>query len=87
MNNQRFKIVSGDGVVLEKNLEDYIVRGLIDKDDINYDEHAELLYKLAGQMVRHLQSYLQKPEDVLSPAVLSNAAGDLDPRSDKPALR
>jgi type III restriction enzyme len=46
--------------------EDYIVRGLIDKDDINYDEHAELLYKLAGQMVRHLQSYLQKPEDVLN---------------------
>jgi type III restriction enzyme len=66
MNNQRFKIISGDGVVLEKNLEDYIVRGLIDKDDINYDEHAELLYKLAGQMVRHLQSYLQRPEDVLN---------------------
>jgi type III restriction enzyme len=66
MNNQRFKIVSGDGVVLEKNLEDYIVRGLIDKDDINYDEHAELLYKLAGQMVHHLQSYLQAPEDVLN---------------------
>ena len=40
MNNQRFKIVSGDGVVLEKNLEDYIVRGLIDKDDISYDEHC-----------------------------------------------
>jgi type III restriction enzyme len=66
MNNQRFKIVSGDGVVLEKNLEDYIVRGLIDKDDINYDEHAELLYKVAGQMVRHLQSYLQTPDDVLN---------------------
>jgi type III restriction enzyme len=66
MNNQRFKIISGDGVVLEKNLEDYIVRGLIDKDDINYDEHAELLYKLAGQMVRHLQSYLQTPEDALN---------------------
>ena len=66
MNNQRFKIVSGDGVVVEKNLEDYIVRGLIDKDDINYDEQAELLYKLATQMVRHLQSYLQTPDDVLN---------------------
>jgi type III restriction enzyme len=66
MNNRRFKIVSGDGVVLEKNLEDYIVRGLIDKDDINYDEHAELLYKVAGQMVRHLPSYLQTPDDVLN---------------------
>jgi type III restriction enzyme len=66
MNNQRFKIVSGEGVVLEKNLEDYIIRGLIDKDDISYDEQAELLYKLAGQMVRHLQSYLQTSEDVLN---------------------
>ncbi len=66
MNNQRFKIVSGDGVVVEKKLEDYIVRGLIDKDDINYDEHAELLYKLAGQMVTHLKSYLQTQEDVLN---------------------
>jgi type III restriction enzyme len=66
MNNQRFKIVSGDGVVVEKNLEDYIVRGLIDKDDINYDEQAELLYKLATQMVRHLQSYLQSSDDVLN---------------------
>jgi type III restriction enzyme len=64
MNNERFKIVSGDGVVEEKNLEDYIVRGLIDKDDVNYDEHAELLYKLAGQMVRHLESYLAGPDEV-----------------------
>ncbi len=66
MNNQRFRISSGDGVILEKTLEDYIVRGLIDKDDVNYDEDAELLYKLAGQMVRHLQSYLQSPDDVLN---------------------
>ena len=66
MNNERFKIVSGDGVMVEKNLEDYIVRGLIDKDDINYDEHADLLYKLAGQMVRHLQSYLNDRDEVLN---------------------
>jgi type III restriction enzyme len=66
VDNQRFKIVSGDGVVLEKNLEDYIVRGLFDKDDINYGENAELLYKLAEQMVRHLQSYLPTPDDVLN---------------------
>ena len=65
-NNKRYKIVSGDGLVVEKNLEDYIVRGLIDKDDINYDEHAELLYKLAGQMVEHLKSYLPDPDDVLN---------------------
>ncbi|MBS1813874.1 MAG: DEAD/DEAH box helicase family protein [Acidobacteria bacterium] len=62
--NQRFRIVSGDGVVQEARLEDYIVRGLIDKDDISYDDHAALMYRLAGQLVRHLQSYLSTEEDV-----------------------
>jgi type III restriction enzyme len=62
--NQRFRIISGDGVVQEVRLEDYIVRGLIDKDDISYDDHAVLLYKLAGQLVRHLQSYLTSEDDV-----------------------
>ena len=42
----------------EKRLEDYLVRKLIDFDDISYDDHADLLYDLAGQMVAHLQSYL-----------------------------
>lgn len=46
--NQRFRIVSVDGVVQEARLEDYIVRGLIDKDDISYDDHSTLLYKLAS---------------------------------------
>jgi type III restriction enzyme len=64
--NQRFKIVSGDGVVRERRLEDYIVRGLIDKDDIDYEKHSELLYKLAGQMVKHLQSYLRDEDEVLN---------------------
>jgi len=62
--NQRFRIVSGDGVVQEPRLENYIVRGLIDMDDISYDDHAQLLYKLAGQLVRHIQSYLLNEDDV-----------------------
>lgn len=62
--NQRFRIVSGDGVVQEPQLENYIVRGLIDMDDISYDDHAQLLYKLAGQLVRHIQSYLSDEDDV-----------------------
>jgi len=62
--NLRFRIVSGDGVVQEPHLENYIVRGLIDKDDISYDDHAILLYKLAGQLVRHLHSYLSNEDDV-----------------------
>lgn len=62
--NQRFRIISGDGVVQEARLEDYIVRGLIDKDDVSYDDHAVLLYKMAGQLVQHLQSYLSTEDDV-----------------------
>jgi type III restriction enzyme len=38
--------------------EDYLVRQLADYDDINYDQHADLLYDLASQVVQHLRSYL-----------------------------
>jgi type III restriction enzyme len=62
--NARYLLVSGDGVVEEPRLEDYLVRGLIDFDDISYDDHADLLYKLAGQVVRHLQSYLANEDEV-----------------------
>ena len=48
----------------EKRLEDYLVRRLIGYDDIGYDDQAELLYKLVGQMVAHLRS-LHSEEDVL----------------------
>jgi len=46
----------------EQRLEDYLVRGLVDLDDISYDEHSDLLYDLAGQLVRHLRSYLSEEE-------------------------
>ncbi|MBT2677370.1 DEAD/DEAH box helicase family protein [Bacillus sp. ISL-35] len=42
----------------EERLEDYIVNELIEYSDISYDEHVDLLYKLTGQLVCHLQSYL-----------------------------
>ncbi|MBL8215162.1 MAG: hypothetical protein JNK87_30870 [Bryobacterales bacterium] len=48
----------------EKRLEDYIVRKLIEYDDISYDDQADMLYKLAGQMVAHLRS-LHAEEDTL----------------------
>jgi type III restriction enzyme len=44
----------------EQRLEDYLVRALIDFDDVAYDEQADLLYDLAGQMVAHLTSYLHE---------------------------
>lgn len=46
----------------EQRLEDYVVRGLVDFDDITYDEHADLLYELAGQLVTHIRSYLSEED-------------------------
>ena len=53
--------------LVEKRPEDYIVHALIDFDDIDYFTQSNLLYDLAGQMVRHLRSYLSETEalDVL----------------------
>ncbi len=48
----------------EERLEDYVVRNLMDRDEIDYDEHAPLLYKLAGQMLAHLRSYLRDEAQV-----------------------
>ncbi|GAB3529153.1 DEAD/DEAH box helicase [Photobacterium alginatilyticum] len=51
------------GSASEERLENYLVRNLMDHDEIDYDEHAGLLYKLSGQMVKHLQTYLNE-EDI-----------------------
>lgn len=48
----------GAGGIEEKRLEDYVVRGLVDFDDVSYDDHADLLYDLAAQTVKHFQAYL-----------------------------
>jgi hypothetical protein len=48
----------------EVKLEDYIVRGLVDFEDVSYDHHHELLHKLARAVVRHLQSRLANDGDV-----------------------
>jgi type III restriction enzyme len=52
----------GGNLERERRLEDYLIRGLIDFDDISYDEHADLLYELASQMVAHLRSYLSEDD-------------------------
>jgi type III restriction enzyme len=56
--------LSAQGGRTERRLEDYIVHALIDFDDIDYTVHASLLYDLAAQMVRHLQSYLSDADEV-----------------------
>lgn len=52
----------GGSVQQGPRLEDHVVRGLIDFEDISYDEHADLLYGLAGQLVAHLRSYLSEDD-------------------------
>ena len=61
--DQREVLAMGKGGIEEERLEDYVVSGLIDFNDISYDDHADLLYDLAGQTVRHLRGYLSE-EDV-----------------------
>ena len=48
----------------EPRLEDYLIRYLIEYDQIDYDDHSDLLYKLAGQMVARLRSYLKDDSEV-----------------------
>jgi len=70
--HDRYKLQSGPSTATEQRLEDYLVRALIDFDDISYDEHAALLYKLSGQMVAHLRSYLANEDEVLNVLVAHN---------------
>ncbi len=50
----------------ESRMEDYLVRYLIERNEIDYDAHADLLYKLAGQVVARLRTYLTTDADVES---------------------
>lgn len=46
----------------EERLENYVVSGLVDFDDVSYDDNADLLYDLATQTVQHFKSYLSEEE-------------------------
>lgn len=61
--NEREVFALGKGGIEEARLENYVVGGLVDFDDISYDDHSDLLYDLSSQTVRHFQSYLSD-EDV-----------------------
>lgn len=63
---QRFNLRGGSGVLEEKRLEDYLVRGLVGFDDISYPDHADLLYELAGQLISHLRTYLSEEESIVN---------------------
>ena len=63
--NKQFTIAS-ELSMQEQRLEDYIVYALMDFDDVDYDSQADLLYDLAGQVITHLQSYLDTEQKVLN---------------------
>ena len=48
----------GKGGIEESRLEDYVVSALVDFDDVAYDTHADMLYDLATQTVKHFRAYL-----------------------------
>jgi type III restriction enzyme len=64
--HQQETLAAPGSAQMELRLEDYLVRALIDFDDISYDHHDGLLYDLAGQMVKHLRSYLKDEGEVLN---------------------
>ena len=59
--NEQTRLTVKRGIT-EQRAEDYIVRELVDYDDIDYFTQSALLYELAGQMVQHLRSYLTEDE-------------------------
>ncbi|PJJ95684.1 type III restriction endonuclease subunit R [Lysobacteraceae bacterium NML03-0222] len=63
--NAQFSLAAEIGLK-EQRAEDYIVHALLDFDDIDYFTQSGLLYDLAGQMVRHLRSYLTDEADVIN---------------------
>lgn len=62
--HQQEELSVAGGGIHEARLEDYIVSALIGFDDVDYDAIADLLYKLAGQLVAHLRSYLGTEDKV-----------------------
>jgi len=59
---RREPIVADQPGVKEARSEDYIIRALLDYDEIDYDDHADLLQKLATQIVHRLSEYLDEVE-------------------------
>ncbi len=61
---RRERITATQGDQQEHRLEDYVVRALLEFDDVSYDDQAEFLYHLAEQVVTHLRSYLKDDAEV-----------------------
>jgi type III restriction enzyme len=52
----------GRGKILKSRLEDTIVNGFVDFNDVSYDDHANILYDLAEQTVKQFLGYLSEQD-------------------------
>ncbi len=59
--NEQQTMVAQVGIA-ESRPENYIIHALVDYDDISYDDHSELIYELANQVIEHLRGYLSEDE-------------------------
>ncbi len=64
--SQRYTMRTGTTPVEEQRPENYLIRGLIDFDDVDYDSHTEIIQKLSTQLVDHLRGYLASEEEVIN---------------------
>ncbi|WP_029888860.1 DEAD/DEAH box helicase [Polycyclovorans algicola] len=63
LRTQQLEVIAlGVGGFEEARLEDYVVSGLVDFNDVSYDDHADLLYDLARQTVEHFKTYLSEDD-------------------------
>lgn len=67
-------LAANDDIVNEPRLENHIVKALMDLPEIDYQEHSELLYKLAGQVVAHIRAGHGTDEKVLRVLLYSRSA-------------
>lgn len=61
---ERYEVTPEFDLAPEQDIRDYIVRAVTDADDLPYDDHADLLYDLAGQAVGHLKARLRDDDSV-----------------------
>lgn len=54
--------VTGSGRIAPDRLDNLLVSELLSKPEVDYDEQADLLFKLAGQVLGKLNSYLKEQE-------------------------
>jgi type III restriction enzyme len=64
--NAQYRLHNDNGSAMEAVPANYLIRSLMEYNDINYDDHADLLYRLANQVVEHLRTYLADEAAVLN---------------------